>query len=507
MFVTLVLAGILGAAIGWLIHRAAYASKLEEYRHALSRAHSQAAQTESEVNMLTDDYDELRRRSKLEIDSLRSENKQIPFLNTNLEKSQLLVRQMMQKHEAKVRDLTSENQSLSAKLKTIEDREQAYNKVKVELDSIRRQKAVAAKQQYQRDTRDSADAADNDEFPKTAVSDTTLAADKVDSKYVTTDSVDNSISRSHDSKQQEVSTLSTNNDTIDAGNDAIDTDVLNDIETGANGVSGSGPVKESDRNNYESDSESQEIEILDATVASKPADAFIQNLKETTKLPETRSSWASSPIVIDADHTKSKEQPSIKQPATDVTSIGNVGTGGDGLKLMEKTPTVKVKSDSDSHVEWVDVSKLENGNSNEKDDIVDVSKDELEIDDTSPDRKTTEADDNEDPFDDVMVVANELQRELDIDANDPLLDGSNDSASLFEPVEHRDDLKQIFGIGPVTEKALNELGITSYSQLAELKSHEIEKIAGALSIVPGRIERDNWVGNARKQLEEVLEGL
>jgi len=128
--------------------------------------------------------------------------------------------------------------------------------------------------------------------------------------------------------------------------------------------------------------------------------------------------------------------------------------------------------------------------------------------DSELDEETAE-DENEDPFDEVMEVGDELQRELDIDAsnNDPLLDGSNDSASLFEPVEQRDDLKQIFGIGPVTEKALNELGITSYSQLADLKSHEIEKIASALSIVPGRIERDNWVGNARKQLEEVLEEL
>jgi len=78
---------------------------------------------------------------------------------------------------------------------------------------------------------------------------------------------------------------------------------------------------------------------------------------------------------------------------------------------------------------------------------------------------------------------------------------------LFDPVEQHDDLKQIFGIGPVTEKTLNKLGITAYSQLAELKQHDIEKIANALQIFPGRIERDNWVGSARAQLEEVLEDL
>jgi len=78
---------------------------------------------------------------------------------------------------------------------------------------------------------------------------------------------------------------------------------------------------------------------------------------------------------------------------------------------------------------------------------------------------------------------------------------------MFDTVEQHDDLKQIFGIGPVTEKTLNKLGITAYAQLAELKQHDIEKIANALQIFPGRIERDNWVGGARAQLEEVLEDL
>jgi len=68
---------------------------------------------------------------------------------------------------------------------------------------------------------------------------------------------------------------------------------------------------------------------------------------------------------------------------------------------------------------------------------------------------------------------------------------------LFEPVDQHDDLQTIFGIGPVTERGLNRLG----------KRYDIEKIAGALEIVPGKIERENWVGNARRQLEDVLEEL
>ena len=83
----------------------------------------------------------------------------------------------------------------------------------------------------------------------------------------------------------------------------------------------------------------------------------------------------------------------------------------------------------------------------------------------------------------------------------------DDSVPSFDPVGQKDDLQQIFGIGPLTEKALNDLGITSYSQLADLKQHDIQRIADALDIGASRIERDNWVGNARRQLEEVLEQL
>ena len=99
--------------------------------------------------------------------------------------------------------------------------------------------------------------------------------------------------------------------------------------------------------------------------------------------------------------------------------------------------------------------------------------------------------------------------ELDIDGfddeDDDVLDESVEM--LFEPVGQHDDLQRIFGIGPITEQALNRLGITSYSQLAELQRHEIEQIADALQIYPDRIERDDWVGNARRQLEDVLEEL
>ena len=411
MFVALALAGILGAAIGWLIHRAARVRRLDEYRHALARAQNQVAQTESEVSMLADDYDELQRRSKTEINALRHQTQQIPDLNTNLEKSQLLVRQLMQKHESKVRDLSTENSTLAAKLKSITDREQAYDKVKVELDNIRKQKMTDNRQRI---------AGENVEAEENAAA-TAVGALSLDS------------SMSNDDPLQ-----------LD---DSIDAD------------------------NLDESSNNETNEILDATIVSGPADEFINQLNEATRLPisDARSagSWASASLTIDADRKDNDTTDSNHEELEQLSSLSDD-------ELLEEA--------DDELLEDIDAAE----------ELVDAN------------------DDSDDPFDSVMEVGDELQRELDIDADaDPLLDGSSDNASLFEfePVEHRDDLKQIFGIGPVTEKALNDLGITSYSQLADLKSHEIEKIAGALEIVPGRIERDDWVGNARRQLEDVLEEL
>jgi len=357
---------------------------------------------------------------------------------------------MMQKHEAKVRDLSSENQTLASKLKTIQDREQAYNKVKVELDSIRRQKVKHA--QLQQEDNSTRFAADEDQLDASA-----------------------------------------------------------ELE-------------------YE-DSDDESIEILDATIVSNPAEEFINNLKEATQLPEAGSSWASSPIEIDADSTQDDLTPDF-HVEDDIEEQGLVAEEEQDLIAEEEqdlSNEVELRADDEEEIDHLEASGLDKDESdweeiaedsdNEDDDAdweeeaaEDSASEEFDDEDWDEDSELDEEtaeDENEDPFDEVMEVGDELQRELDIDAsnNDPLLDGSNDSASLFEPVEQRDDLKQIFGIGPVTEKALNELGITSYSQLADLKSHEIEKIASALSIVPGRIERDNWVGNARKQLEEVLEEL
>lgn len=48
---------------------------------------------------------------------------------------------------------------------------------------------------------------------------------------------------------------------------------------------------------------------------------------------------------------------------------------------------------------------------------------------------------------------------------------------------------------------LNGLGITALEQIAALKSHEIEKVNDAIEF-PGRIERDEWVSQAKDLVAE-----
>ena len=62
--------------------------------------------------------------------------------------------------------------------------------------------------------------------------------------------------------------------------------------------------------------------------------------------------------------------------------------------------------------------------------------------------------------------------------------------------EERDDLKQINGIGPFIEEKLNDLGIYTFEQLSQLDEEMVEVLTTAIEFFPGRIDRDDWVGQA-----------
>lgn len=64
------------------------------------------------------------------------------------------------------------------------------------------------------------------------------------------------------------------------------------------------------------------------------------------------------------------------------------------------------------------------------------------------------------------------------------------------PTGTADDLKKISGVGPKLEQTLNELGVWHFEQVAQFKKKDIAWVDERLRF-KGRIERDDWVGQAK----------
>ena len=77
-------------------------------------------------------------------------------------------------------------------------------------------------------------------------------------------------------------------------------------------------------------------------------------------------------------------------------------------------------------------------------------------------------------------------------------------------IAHRheaNNLTMIDGLGLWVEERLNLLGIYTFNQISKLTHEDIETITEVLEIIPGRIEKDNWVGQAhelaKKHIQQV----
>ncbi|MEO0492663.1 MAG: hypothetical protein AAF081_04525 [Actinomycetota bacterium] len=83
-------------------------------------------------------------------------------------------------------------------------------------------------------------------------------------------------------------------------------------------------------------------------------------------------------------------------------------------------------------------------------------------------------------------------------ADDPETNWQVGVTSLGTPgAAHKDDLKVINGVGPKMEMLLNGFGIQTWEQLAWLTDGQVQTVDDALQEFPGRIERDEWVPQAK----------
>jgi predicted flap endonuclease-1-like 5' DNA nuclease len=65
-------------------------------------------------------------------------------------------------------------------------------------------------------------------------------------------------------------------------------------------------------------------------------------------------------------------------------------------------------------------------------------------------------------------------------------------------IEEKDDLMMISGIGPFIEQRLQALDIYTFKQIGEFTKKDIHAVNEAIEYFPGRIERDEWVAQAKE---------
>ncbi len=75
--------------------------------------------------------------------------------------------------------------------------------------------------------------------------------------------------------------------------------------------------------------------------------------------------------------------------------------------------------------------------------------------------------------------------------------GIKPAATVDRPAVGEDDLTTIKGLGKVTVTKLAERGITSFAQIAAWTDADLTEVGPQINVSPGRIKREDWVGQAR----------
>lgn len=97
------------------------------------------------------------------------------------------------------------------------------------------------------------------------------------------------------------------------------------------------------------------------------------------------------------------------------------------------------------------------------------------------------------------VIAEEVKVVKEVKSEDEYKDQLlNEVGTASE--DDKDELKRIKGIGKVYEARLNSIGVFKFAQIAKLKDGGIQAIE-AITGFPGRVQREDWVGQA-KTLDE-----
>ncbi len=80
---------------------------------------------------------------------------------------------------------------------------------------------------------------------------------------------------------------------------------------------------------------------------------------------------------------------------------------------------------------------------------------------------------------------------------EPPAAGPPPASLLAERPDEVDNLKRIKGVGPKMERILNGKGVYLFKQDANFTPGDVSWVNEAIDAFPGRIERDDWVGQAQ----------
>merc|ERR1711880_24601 len=78
---------------------------------------------------------------------------------------------------------------------------------------------------------------------------------------------------------------------------------------------------------------------------------------------------------------------------------------------------------------------------------------------------------------------------------------------VIEKVDTKDDLKVIKGIGPVLEKSLNQLNITSFGQIAKMTIKDLTKVLTDAGINAKIYDLSGWKAQAKLALKGDMEAV
>lgn len=89
----------------------------------------------------------------------------------------------------------------------------------------------------------------------------------------------------------------------------------------------------------------------------------------------------------------------------------------------------------------------------------------------------------------------ETQKAKKLPAPAPKEEGA--APAKIAPPSAKDDLTKIKGIGPALQRELQNMGFHTFQQLSELNPEQIDEVNTQIGF-PGRVERENWIGQARE---------